>query len=129
MFGLGNGAAIGTLFGDGLEVVVAVAGVLGLIFDAGPGVASGAVAVEVCVALGFGRTSYGPAVAGLGGAFGRLAGRIGATDRPPWATEEVPSGRDLEVALDEMDVLLLLDFIGDWNDDIAEPGRTGRVAV
>lgn len=83
MFGLGNGAAIGALFGDGLVAVVTVAGVLGLILEAGPGVASGTVVVEVWVAFGFGRTSYGPAVAGRGGAFARLAGRIGATERPP----------------------------------------------
>ena len=68
------------------------------------------------MAFGFGRASYGPAVAGLGGALGRLAGRIGATERPPCVTEVGPSRRDLAVELEaweEIELVLPLVFIGD----------------
>lgn len=44
------------------------------------------------------RTEYGPAVAGRGASSGRdagrnLVGRMGATERPPWETFVVGSGR------------------------------------
>lgn len=78
-------------------------------------------------------TEYGPAVAGLAisgldtSGFGRIfVGRIGATERPPWA--EVVSGRILTGAASEFDDEVEVEETvrtGE-NADMAEPGRAGR---
>jgi hypothetical protein len=77
-------------------------------------------------------TEYGPAVAGLviSGRGRNLVGRIGATDRPPWATV-VDSGRgrtgpesppvDMVEVAEEDDTVRMGE-----NVDIAEPGLAGR---
>lgn len=78
-------------------------------------------------------TEYGPAVAGLAVISGRgrnFVGRMGATDRPPWATA-VGSGRGLAGATsDDVDVVdaVVEDEtvrIGE-KLDIADPGRAGK---
>lgn len=79
-------------------------------------------------------TEYGPAVAGLAvnsgrGAGRNFVGRIGATDKPPWATV-VDSGRILigaseaAEAVEEDEIVLMGEKV-----DMADPGLAGRFFV